>query len=369
MFTLAFARKGRRVSYYAPTRDDAREITWTELITRCEPVIIKMNETLLQITIRTVDEGKSTITLYGWEALKERGKGRGLANDFIVLDEVPTYKDFWVGWDEVLSPTLIDRRGSAMFIGTPQGYNHFYDLSLREATDPDFKSFHFTTYDNPHIPVDEIEREKRAKPDTVFSQEYLALFTKRQGLVYPDFDRKKHIFDDETPYNKIERIAGVDFGFRNPAVVLSIDVDDRGIYWIREEWYKTEKLNAEVIEYAGTTNANVFYPDPAEPDRIEEMKRAGLNVREVVKDVQVRIDKVTELLRAGRIRVHESCKNTIMEFETYSWRNDLPGPKDAVLKENDHAMDAMGMALVMHSKNVFTQLEDGDFNMYTTNYT
>ena len=54
--------------------------------------------------------------------------------DFLILDEVASMRNFWVGWNEVLSPTLIDRKGSAMFISTPKGFNHFYKL-WKEAED------------------------------------------------------------------------------------------------------------------------------------------------------------------------------------------------------------------------------------------
>src|SRR3990167_5095582 len=224
MVGVAIAKKDRRVAYFAPTRDDAREITWAMLLKKCENIITYKNESLHQIKIMTQDEGESMIALYGWESVQERGKGRGLANDFIVCDEVSTYRNFWVGWNEVLSPTLIDRKGTAMFISTPKGFNHFYDLYNTELKDKDFKSFHFTSYDNPHIPIEEIEREKATKPPDTFAQEYLADFKKTQGLVYKEFDREKHLYEElhqtivwGKPAVPYQTLGAVDFGYRNPA--------------------------------------------------------------------------------------------------------------------------------------------------------
>jgi len=366
MFTIALTKKGRRIAYYAPTRDDARDIAWNMLVDRCAPVMTYKNESLLEIKIRTLDGGESLIVLYGWESVRERGKGRGLANDFIVCDEVPTYKDFWLGWNEVLSPTLIDRRGSAMFIGTPKGFNHFYDLYNKQEKDDTYKSFHFTSYDNPNIPADEIEREKKSKPEDTFSQEYLAEFRKKQGLVYPEFNRDIHLFDDATPYRKIETIAGIDFGFTNPSVILVIDRDHDDTYWVRKEWYRTGKTNAELIEVAKTMGVNIFYPDPAEPDRIEEMKRAGLNVRDVIKDIPTRIDKVRTLIKNNKLRFHKDCVNLISEIEMYSWTEKQTGKNEPELpvKEYDHAMDALGMALTMNAPLAIEE-KGQEFNLYS----
>ena len=86
MVGKAMAKKGRRIAYFAPTRDDAREITWGMLVSKCENIITYKNEQRLEVKIMTIDGGESSITLYGWEAVKDRGKGRGLANDFIVLE-------------------------------------------------------------------------------------------------------------------------------------------------------------------------------------------------------------------------------------------------------------------------------------------
>src|SRR3990167_4827828 len=128
MFALAVASKEARIPYYAPTRDDARDIMWGILKKVCEPLIVETNEGRLEITIRNKHGGTSQMLLYGWEAVQERGKGVGVKNDHIYLDEVSKYRNFWMGWQEILRPTLTDLRGGATFISTPNGFNHFYDL-------------------------------------------------------------------------------------------------------------------------------------------------------------------------------------------------------------------------------------------------
>lgn len=348
MVGVALAKKDRRVAYYAPTRDDAREITWSIICKKVENIITYKNESLLQIKIMTQDGGESMLALYGWESVQERGKGRGLANDFIVLDEVASYRNFWAGWNEVLSPTLIDRAGSAMFISTPKGFNHFYDLYNLELTNPDFKSFHFTSYDNPHVPVEEIEREKSTKPADTFAQEYLADFKKTQGLVYKEFDREKHLYDEEFSADMLKRfkvVAGVDFGFRNPAAVLHC-------YWTGErllvfdEWYKRERTDIQIAEYVAANKFQEVYPDPENQGAIEELRRLNVNVREVVKgprSIKNGINQIREMLIRGDLLINKRCVNLISELESYSYDDDkLERNEDEnPVKANDHALDAL----------------------------
>jgi hypothetical protein len=348
MLGCALYKPDAHISYFAPTRDDARDIMWSMLIKRCESIITYKNDSRLELKVRNTFKGESMIVLYGWESVQERGKGRGLSNDLIVCDEVSSMRNFWIGWDEVLSPTLIDRMGSALFISTPKGFNHFYDLTNKEIKDKDYKSFHFTSYDNPFIPRSEIDREKLSKPEDTFAQEYLADFRKMEGLVYKDFDRIKHVYT-EAQFNPIERLVGIDWGYTNPSAIYLVLKDADANYWITQEYYKTGKTTSEIIEYAKSLRGNKYYPDPAEPDRLEEMRRSGLNVRDVSKEIEAGISSIQELLKTGRLHVHSSCVNLINEFETYRYPEKKPdmNEKEVPVKEHDHALDAIRYVLYM----------------------
>jgi hypothetical protein len=210
-----------RSAYIATNYQQARDIAWEILLRELAGAIIQTNEARLEIRTRTTQGGESYISLRGWESIENL---RGQAFDFLGIDEVATMRNFWSGWHEVLRPTLTDRKGQALFASTPKGYNHFYDLCNKELTDSDFRSFHFTSWDNPHIPIEEIQRAKDTLPIDVFTQEYEASFQKTQGLVYKEFDRKLHLYE-ELPIGKFEKIAGIDFGYRNPAAVLYIFSD------------------------------------------------------------------------------------------------------------------------------------------------
>lgn len=345
MFAIAISQDDARVPYYAPTRDDARDIMWGMLKKVSEPLIVEVNEGRLEITVRNRHKGTSRMLLYGWEAVQERGKGVGVKNNHIFLDEVSKYKNFWMGWQEILRPTLTDLAGGATFISTPNGFNHFYDLYGMEGRDPDYKSFHFTSYDNPYLPVEEINKAKNELPEDRFAQEYLADFRKQSGLVYKEFSRDRHIVDSE-PETVVATLGGVDFGFTNPTAALKIRKDYAGVYWIMSEWYKTGRTEDEVVDHVVSQSFNVVYPDPENASAIESLRRKSVNVREVSKgkgSIVSGVSKVREMLKQGRIKVHRSCINTIQEFEQYAYpegsgketESELPDP------QFNHAMDAL----------------------------
>jgi len=335
-----------RVCYIAPTYQQARDIAWTQLKSDCQQAASSINESRLEIKL----VNNSLIVLRGWESIETL---RGQQFDLIVLDEVAMMRNFWLNWQEVIRPTLTDTKGEALFISTPKGFNHFYDLYNLQDTDSDYKSYHFSTYENPHIPYEEIEKAKRELSSDRFAQEYMADFKKTEGLVYKEFDRTKHLFK-EMEENEVERIAGVDFGFTNPCAIPTIVRDHADCYWITEEFYETGKTDIEVAEYVAAKGFNRVYPDPEAPAAIAELRKKGVNVREVVKgkdSIKNGIDKVRELLKAGKLKVHVSCRNTIMEFETYSYPDRKPdhNEQENPIDENNHMMDAIRYAITMTS--------------------
>lgn len=133
----AVSHDDARTAYIAPTYQQARDILWRDLQRTLAPVTIDKNESRLEVTVKTIDGGTGFVVLRGWESIETL---RGQRFDFIVPDEVAMYRNFWMHWQEVLRPTLTETRGEALFLSTPKGYNHFYDLYELEKTDPDFRA-------------------------------------------------------------------------------------------------------------------------------------------------------------------------------------------------------------------------------------
>lgn len=348
MVAKAIYGDNRQICYIAPTYQQARDIAWQELKKVCQPAIHKVNESRLEITLNTTKGGTSTIMLRGWESIETL---RGQKFDFIVVDEIASMRNWQVNWQEVIRPTLTDVRGEALFISTPKGFNHFYDLYNLQDKDEDYKSFHFTTYDNPHIPVDEIEKAKKELTEDRFAQEYLADFRKTEGLVYKEFDRGRHIFDGEVTNKVTEYIAGIDFGYTNPCAIMHIIKDYDNNYWVTQEWYRTGRTEAQIAEYVQSCKFNGVYPDPENPSAIQVLSDKGIEIREVVKgkdSIATGINKVRNLFKRNKLRIHISCINLISELETYSYPDKRPDHNEAEnpIKEHDHALDALRYAIM-----------------------
>jgi PBSX family phage terminase large subunit len=343
--------KEARIAYIAPTYQQARDIAWAQLRNELSPIIKECNESRLELSVLNKLGKRSQIFLRGWESIETL---RGQKFDLLILDEVAMMRNFWTNWHEVLRPTLTDTRGEAMFISTPKGFNHFYDLYNLEARDEDFKSFHFTSFDNPYLPVDELLKAKKELPEDKFAQEYMADFRKTEGLVYKEFDRAKHIYDTE-PTRIIEKLGGVDFGFTNPAAIVTAERDADNHYWISNVWYKTGQTEAQVAEVVAGKHLNKCYPDPESPGGIQELKNRGVNVREVIKgkdSIKTGIDAVRELLKSGRLHIHKSCEDLVWEMEIYSYpdKKDMHNLDENPIKENDHALDALRYIMMMQGE-------------------
>lgn len=345
------AQGGKRIAYIANTYQQARDIAWEALKKELRTAGVQINESRLELKFKGINSIESVIILRGWESIETL---RGQAFDLVVLDEVASMRYFDVNWQEVIRPTLTDTKGQVLFIGTPKGFNHFYDLFNEQAKDTDFRSFHFTSYDNPFLPKEEIDKAKLELTEDRFAQEYLADFRKTEGLVYKEFNRERHVYDnlDTNKVKVVDKLGGIDFGYTNPAAVLVVYKDSDSNYWVDDEWYKTQKTDGEIAEYAASLGFNKAYPDPESPGAIEELRKRGVNVQEVIKgkdSVVSGIQRVREMFKQNRLHINRRCVNTILELETYHYPDFREGNSTELPeKEDDHAMDALRYVLTMN---------------------
>ena len=371
---LACNTRDGRIAYVANTYQQAKDIAWEELKEACKDVSIKTNESELSITVRSIypkrDKSNrlvltkskkpiflpstSTIRLRGWESVNNL---RGQKFHFLVLDEVAFMKEFTTTWNKVLLPALTDYEGSALFLSTPNGFNHFYDLYNREAKDKDYKSFHFPSTHNPYLKGAVIDKARQEMTEDEFAQEYEAEFRKKEGLVFKIFDRKNHTYDPATitTTNFIDTFYGIDFGYTNPASVLVIRKDSDSNYWVTDMIYQRSKTNTQLIELTKQlpNQPRYIYPDSAEPDRIAEFKAAGYYIRDVKKgkgSIVKGVERLQELFKTNRIKISQKCMPLIEELEMYSYPTSKEGHNDSELPiaEHDHAIDALRYALTTH---------------------
>lgn len=123
----------------------------------------------------------------GWVQFKSAEEPDGLRGegiDFCIVDEAAHVKKLKDIWELCLRPTLSDRKGKAMFISTPRGFNYFNDLYKRSETDQEWASFHFTSKDRPSFDPLEYDAAKAELPGLVFRQEYDAEFVQLAGSLF-----------------------------------------------------------------------------------------------------------------------------------------------------------------------------------------
>lgn len=167
------------VFYVAPTQGQARDIMWQTLLELGNPVIINSHINNLQIKL----VNGATISLKGADRPETM---RGVSLRFLVLDEYADMKP--EVFEQILRPALADQKGDALFIGTPMGRNHFYDLYQygELGDDPTYKTWHFTSYSNPLLDSEEIDVAKKSMSSYAFRQEFMASFEARGSEMFKE---------------------------------------------------------------------------------------------------------------------------------------------------------------------------------------
>jgi hypothetical protein len=389
IITLEWASKNIGTYWVvSPTYKQGKMIHWQEIQKEVPPTwVAKKNEVDLSITLKN----GSIIELKGAE---NPDALRGVKLRGLVIDEIASIRNWDWLWSEVLRPTLTDFEAPALFISTPKGYNHFYDLyQLGQLPVSDYKSWRFTSYDNPYIPKEAIDHAKGELTEDTFAQEYLADFRKYTGLVYKEFENPEkgtHVIEPFAIPETFNYYRCFDFGSTNPTVCLWIATDGDDNWFVTDEHYEGGKT----LDYhAGVVNSKsqgksilASYGDPSGSQWITEFAQRGIYITPANKEigtnfnswVRFGIEKVAEKLKQvpGRVVLYgshrengepslfvfSSCVNVIREFETYRWKEksvtqaqDLNEP-DVPEKANDHAMDALRYFAVSYKK----QTDDWD---------
>ena len=174
------------VWYIANTQGQARDVMWSTLLEIAHPVIESSHINNLQIKLIN----GTKISLKGADRPETM---RGVSLKFVVLDEYGSMKS--EVWETIIRPALADQKGSALFIGTPFGRNHFYDLYNYANSDKDeeFKAWHYSSFDNELLDPKEIEAARKSMSSFAFRQEFMASFEAASGGIFKEewikFDR------------------------------------------------------------------------------------------------------------------------------------------------------------------------------------
>ncbi len=198
---------GHACYYIAPTFQQAKDIMWHELKQMAYPVTKK------------VRENECILTLVNDRQIYLKGSDRpdtlrGVGLSYVVMDEYAFMKpDVWTA---IVRPVLADVKGGALFIGTPNGKNHFYDLFQTAQTEKDWAAWTYKSLDNPFLDPGEIVAASRDMPLEYVKQEFEANFSSFGGTVFQvdlfevcekKGDGEVYITVDPAGYEDVQSIA------------------------------------------------------------------------------------------------------------------------------------------------------------------
>lgn len=277
----------------------------------------------------------------GAEKVSQVSKIRGASIKYCYGDEV-------ADWSEdvfALLKSRLDKEYSC-FDGTynPQYPGHWLKKFL--DSDADIFSQTYTIDDNPFLPPTFVENLKREYAGTVFYDRYiLGWWTLAEGLVYPMFSREVNVTSERGGPGMY--YVSCDYGTQNPTVFGLWRVY-KGEAVMEKEYYHSgrdtnrqktdEEYYQDLERFAAGYKIERIIIDPSAASFAECIRRHGRfavwNANNAVLDG---IRLTGALLKAGKLKFHESCIHTFEEFGLYSW--DSESTEDRVIKENDHSMD------------------------------
>ena len=282
----------------------------------------------------------------GAEKINQVSKLRGSSIKYCYGDEV-------ADWNEEVFEMLKSRldKPYSCFDGAlnPQGPNHWLKEFL-DSKDFDIYVQKYTIFDNPFLDPDFVKNLCKEYEGSVYYLRYiLGEWALAEGLVYPMFRKDKHVFSGEVEYKPGNRyFVTVDYGTVNAFAANIYEFDGRKSRQIKE-WHHdgrkqgrldNEEYYKKMDEAIGDLPVEKIIVDPSAAGFIQTIIKHGKYIVEGANnDVLNGIQEVTKYLNRGLIEIHESCTETIKEFQQYAW--DEKSNDDEVIKESDHHMDAL----------------------------
>lgn len=254
MSALGATEPRARYAFIAPLRIQAKQVAWDYAKSMVERIPgTKVSESELRIDLPNA----ARVQLFGSD---NPDALRGNYLDGCVLDE---YAQMPANtWDEVVRPMLSDRKGWAVFIGTPMGANAFKDLYDNAAVLPGWARYLYRASQTGLVDEDELESARLAMSAEAYEQEYECSWTAAvkgayYGILMEDAEREGRV--TEVPYDyALPTFSAWDLGVRDATAIWVIQVHPthyRVIDYLESsgvglDWYANE-LDAKPYRWAG----------------------------------------------------------------------------------------------------------------------
>jgi phage FluMu gp28-like protein len=250
-------------------------------------------------------------------------RGEGL--DGVVIDEAAFVKR--EVWEQAIRPALADKQGWALIISTPRGKNWLYEMFLRGVSDevhPNYKSFHFTSYENPFLPEEDLQEMVKGLPELSYKQEILAEFIEGGGVVFKNVIETCK-YEPEEPKDDRLYCIGVDLGRHSDFTVISVG-DIEGRRQVYKERFNQEDWNyiSNRIRYVHNLYRNgvIYIDSTGMGDPIyEELAKEGLNIHGVNLNVKTKpalIENLQLMMETNRLGLLND-PNLKMELSAYTY--------------------------------------------------
>lgn len=247
----------------------------------------------------------------------------------------------------------------------PEGPNHWFKVEwIDKAKEKNILHLHFTMDDNPSLDEETKEKYRKMFVGVFFQRFILGLWVLAEGIIYPNFDTKKHTIKEENIPKEFDYFyITSDYGITNPQVFLLCGIkyiDKKPHLYVLDEYYnKGTKKNNRGQDEKITKTDDLFLKDylvmtsglkirrtiidPSATSLINLFKQNGINVKEADNAVIDGINVVLNWLDENRIHIiAERCPNLLREFASYIWdAKAQERGEDKPVKQNDHALDAL----------------------------
>jgi len=224
-------------------------------------------------------------------------------------------------------------------------YHWFYLEWIKKTRKKNAVYVQFAMKDNPSLSKEMLARYEKLYSGAFYERYIKGAWAAPKGLVYDFFDEKSHTFE-EAPICQRYYIS-CDYGTVNPTSMGLWGVRGDELFRLKEYYYSSreqgeqktdEEYYNELEKLADGHDIASVIVDPSAASFIECVRRHGkFTVVPAKNDVLYGVQKVSGELKAGRLKIHTSCKDSIREFYSYRWEENAA--RDTPKKENDHAMD------------------------------
>jgi len=334
----------------ANSRQQIKSLCWSKLKKKLNSLNWIQDTNESELTIRLVNGSQICL-----KSAEQGDNLRGESLDAILVDEFCDI-DLDEIWHQILRPSLSDKKGHAMFCGTPKAGNQAArDLYDNHLTKKNWASFSYTTEQGGFVDAEEIAQAREDLSPKVFSQEYLANWENFAGIIFNEFGQH-NIAEVRRPTEHEVIYIGGDFNVTPMSCVIGRQTTT-GIE-IYDEIYLDNSNTTEMIDEIRSRypkNPVVFFPDPAGVQRktsangntdIKLLEIAGFQTRyhrqhPLVRD---RINCGNSLFfkrtdGSTRFSIDPSCKKTIACLKNWAYKPESMTPtKDSGW---DHGCDAL----------------------------